>query len=261
MKNSELTCIIVEDEPMARVEMRRLLLNARPDAKIVAEVDSIEAACEALERLKPKLAFFDIQLADGPSFEIFRRINVEAQVIFTTAYDAYALQAFRVNSIDYLLKPIEPKLLEEALARYDKVSASETQENAPLALTAEQLKSLLQPQKQAYKTRFVVSGGDRIRYIAESEVRYFMSEHEATFLVSTDGRRHLFPQTLEQLEQVLDPALFFRISRQIITSLPAIAEIHRHFNGRLKLNLNPAPSEEVFVSRQRVPDFMKWIDS
>lgn len=258
----DFTCIIVEDEPLARAEMRRLLLRARPEARILAEVDSIETACLALEEHKPQLAFLDIQLADGPSFEIFRRMQVEAQIIFTTAYDAYALQAFRVNSIDYLLKPIEPKLLEEALARFDKLQESATgTEPASLALTAEQLRSLLSPQKQAYKTRFVVSGGDRIRFIAESEACYFVSEHEATFLITPDGRRHLYPQTLEQLEQVLDPARFFRISRQIITSLGSIGEIHRHFNGRLKLTLKPAPAEEVFVSRQRVPDFMKWIDS
>jgi DNA-binding LytR/AlgR family response regulator len=256
---SELTCVIVEDEPMARKELKRILLSLRPEAKIVAEAESIVAACEALVVHKPKLVFMDIQLADGPSFEIFKRMPVEAQVIFTTAYDAYALQAFRVNSIDYLLKPIEPKLLEEALSRYDKQAAAA--EGTNQILTPEQLRSLLQPQKQAYKTRFVVSGGDRIRYVSESEVRYFISEHEATFLVSADGRRHLYPQTLEQLEQVLDPALFFRISRQIITSLPSIAEIHRHFNGRLKLKLAPAPADETFVSRQRVPDFMKWIDN
>lgn len=257
----DFTCIIVEDEPLARAEMRRLLLKARPEARILAEVDSIETACEALEEFKPQLAFLDIQLADGPSFEIFRRMQVEAQIIFTTAYDAYALQAFRVNSIDYLLKPIEPKLLEEALARFDKLQESAAIEPTSLALTAEQLRSLLSPQRQAYKTRFVVSGGDRIRFIAESEVCYFVSEHEATFLITPDGRRHLYPQTLEQLEQVLDPARFFRISRQIITSLSSIGEIHRHFNGRLKLTLKPAPPDEVFVSRQRVPDFMKWIDS
>jgi len=152
---SDLTCIIVEDEPMARVEMRRLLLKARPDAQILAEVDSIETACEAFLHHKPKLAFLDIQLADGPSFEIFRRITVESQVIFTTAYDAYALQAFRVNSIDYLLKPIEPKLLDEALARYDKLASASNLEALPMTFTSEQLRSLLQPQKQAYKTRLL----------------------------------------------------------------------------------------------------------
>jgi DNA-binding LytR/AlgR family response regulator len=140
---------------MARVEMRRLLLKARPDAQILAEVDSIETACEAFLHHKPKLAFLDIQLADGPSFEIFRRITVESQVIFTTAYDAYALQAFRVNSIDYLLKPIEPKLLDEALARYDKLASASNLEALPMTFTSEQLRSLLQPQKQAYKTRLL----------------------------------------------------------------------------------------------------------
>jgi len=253
----KLTCLIVEDEPLARKEMRRLLLNARPDAEIVGEADSIETACIALQTLKPKLVFLDIQLADGPSFEIFNRMEVAAQVIFTTAYDAYAVQAFRVNSIDYLLKPIDPVLLEEALARYQK------QENASQgqALTVDQLQSLINPKKQTFKTRFVVSVGERIRYIAEADVRFFQSEHEATFLMPTDGRRLIYPQTLENLEQVVDPARFFRISRQFIVSLPAIAEIHRHFNGRLKLKLNPEPKEEVFVSRQRVPDFMKWIDN
>ncbi len=254
-----LRCLIVEDEPLARAELRRLLAQIRPDAEIVAEAESIEAACDALEIHKPDLAFLDIQLADGPSFEIFKRMPVEAGVIFTTAYDAYALEAFRVNSIDYLLKPIEPKLLAEALARYDERATAKA---APPALTAEQLRGLLAADKPAYKARFVVSGGDRIRFMNEAEVCYFRSEHEATLLVTPDGRRHLYPQTLEQLEQVLNPARFFRISRQFIVSIGAIAEIHRHFNGRLKLTLKPAPADdEVFVSRQRVPDFLKWIDN
>ena len=255
---SSFTCVIVEDEPLARAELRRLLGKIRPEARIVAEADSIEAACAVLAEHKPDLAFLDIQLADGPSFEIFRRQPVEAQVIFTTAYDAYALQAFRVNSIDYLLKPIEPKLLEEALDKFDKMRAGPGQ----AVITADQLRGMLQPSKQTYKTRFVVSGGDRIRFISEADACYFRSEHEATFLSTPDGRRHLYPQTLEQLEQVLDPARFFRISRQFIVSLASLGEIHRHFNGRLKLTLQPAPADdEVFVSRQRVPDFMKWIDS
>lgn len=259
-QKSALNVIIVEDEIPAQKELRRQLLKLRPEANILAVADSIESAAELLATLNPDLVFMDIQLADGQSFEIFTRVEVKAPVVFITAYDAYALQAFKSNGIDYLLKPLESEALEKALHKFENLKGGGPEGAVGGMLTQQQLQAILDLKTTPYKTRFMISTGDRIRFVPEENVAYFRAEDEAVFLVTPDRKRFIINYTLEALEPILDPRKFFRINRSYITSISAIADIHKYFNSRLKLALNPDPQEEVLVSRSRVPHFLQWID-
>lgn len=247
--------LIVEDEPLAQKELIRLLAQAAPDAQIMACHESIEGAVDFLETHQPDLIFMDIQLADGQSFEIFSKVKISAPVIFTTAYDQYALQAFQVNGIDYLLKPIEPEAIRKAMEKYRKWSSGQESQN----LSAEQLLRLLSGNQKTYKTRFMTTLGDRIRFVNEQEVAYFQADDEVVFLYCQDGKKYVINHSLEWLDQHLDPTRFFRINRGYICSEDAIADIHKHLNSRLKLRLVPEPGEEIFVSRARVQAFLEWL--
>ena len=255
-----LRVIIVEDEIPAQKELRRQLLKIRPDAEVIAMADSIESAAEVLATHQPDLVFMDIQLADGQSFEIFTKVDVKAPVIFITAYDAYALQAFKANGIDYLLKPLEQEMLEKALTKFDNLKGGAPEGAEGGQLTQTQLQAIMDLKTTPYKSRFMISTGDRIRFVPEENVAYFRAEDEAVFLVTPDKKRFIINYTLEALEPILDPKRFFRINRSYITSISAIADIHKYFNSRLKLALEPDPQEEVLVSRNRVPFFLQWID-
>jgi DNA-binding LytR/AlgR family response regulator len=246
----------VEDEPHAQKELKRILEKVRPGMEILGMADGIETAVSMLSRFQPDLIFMDIQLSDGQSFEIFNRTEVNCPVIFTTAYDAYALQAFKSNGIDYLLKPIEPEDIRKALDKFDMVRASG--QGMP-AFQADQLRQLLQPGGSGYKTRFMTNIGDRIRFLNDTEIAYFQADNEVVFMVSHDKKKYIVNHTLEQLEPMLNPAQFFRINRSYIVHVDSIADIHKHFNSRLKLKLQPEPEDEILVSRARVGAFLAWI--
>ena len=249
--------LIAEDEPLARTEMRRQLKSIRPNATIIAEAESVEQAVQALAEHEPDVIFMDIQLADGQSFEIFEQTEVKAPVIFTTAYDSFAIKAFKVNSIDYLLKPIEPEQLKAAIEKFE---SRQTQALPHTQLNVSEIRQMLGiSTSHVHKTRFVTQVGERIRFVQEHDVAYFKSEDEVVFAITHEGKRNLINLTLEKLEREIDPAKFFRINRQYIVSLTALGDIHKYFNARLKLRLTPDPAEEVLVSRQRVNPFMTWI--
>ena len=256
-ETKKMNILIVEDEPLARAEMRRQLKALRPNATITAEAESVEQAVQALAQHEPDLIFMDIQLADGQSFEIFEQTDVKAPVIFTTAYDSFAIKAFKVNSIDYLLKPIEPEQLQAAIEKFETRQAQ--RQPAPLMDVANMRQLLGISATQVYKTRFVTQLGERIRFVQDHEVAYFKSEDEVVFAVTHEGKRNLINLTLEKLEREIDQAKFFRINRQYIVSLASLGDIHKYFNARLKLRLTPDPTEEVLVSRNRVTPFMTWI--
>lgn len=249
--------LLIEDEPPAAQRLHKMLLSHRPDWVMLGVIDSVEKAVLWLQgNPTPDLVFLDIQLADGLSFEIFTQTPVPAPIIFTTAYDAYTLEAFRVNSIDYLLKPIETEELLRALNKFDHFFDRPKPPDAALMQTL--LRQLAEP---SYKERFLVRTGQTLMYLNTTTIRYFFTDSGLTFARTADNRKCHIEQSLEQLEQVLHPRHFFRINRQIIIHLEAIQKIHAYFNGRLKLELMPIPDFEVIVSRERVPDFRRWLDS
>ncbi|MEM6320168.1 MAG: LytTR family DNA-binding domain-containing protein [Bacteroidota bacterium] len=249
--------LIVEDEKPAAKRLTKMIQKIRPQYEIVEVLDSVESAVEWLETYrKPDLIFMDVQLADGVSFEIFVQTDVHSPIIFTTAYDEYALQAFKVNSVDYLLKPIDPEALEIALQKFDKYHQQNDQNVDNSAI--QQLLATLT--KKEYKERFLVKIGQQLTYLKVAEIAYFYSEGGLIFASQENGKRHNLDYTLDQLADVLNPDDFFRINRKIITNLKSIRKIHTYFNSRLKLELAPTTSLETIVSRDRVSDFKRWLD-
>ncbi|WP_045689854.1 LytR/AlgR family response regulator transcription factor [Hymenobacter sp. AT01-02] len=260
-----MTVLLLEDEYPAAERLQRLLLQAAPEARVLAVLDSVSSAVYWLStNPAPDLILSDIQLADGLSLEIFDQLIVRSPVIFTTAYDAYAIRAFKANSVDYLLKPVKLAELQAALAKLREWRAvPEAASTPPAAESAERLERLLdalpRPDRQ-YKTRFLVRSGEQLLPVAANQVAWFQSRHETTTLATADNRRFVVDYTLEQLENLLDPAQFFRLNRQFIAQLPAVQRLHPHFNGKLLLDLHPAPSEEVLVSREKAAAVKSWLE-
>ena len=248
--------LIIEDEKPAARRLQQLLLQQRPQAGILAHLESVEHAVQWLqENPRPDLLFLDIQLADGLSFDIFREVEVPSPVIFTTAYDQYTLKAFKLNSIDYLLKPIDPEELQQALNKFDRFYGK-----APL-LDPRTLESLIHSfQAPAYKERFIVKIGQQITYIQVEDVRYFYSEDGLLFAQMQDKKRHALDYTLDQLESLLDPRFFFRLNRKAIVHINAIQKVSPYFNSRMIVELRPQPGFDAVVSRDRVSDFKNWLD-
>ncbi len=249
--------LIIEDEKPAAKRLTKMVQQYRPDCEIVGVLDSVEGAVEWLETYKkPDLIFMDVQLADGVSFEIFGQTEVTSPIVFTTAYDEYALQAFKVNSLDYLLKPIDPEDLEKALCQYDKYHQTKSKDVDNSAIQ----KLLNTLTKKEYKERFLVKIGQQLTYLKVVDIAYFYSDEGLIFACQANGKRHNLDYTLDQLAEVLNPDDFFRINRKIITNLNSIKKIHTYFNSRLKLELAPTTALETIVSRDRVSDFKKWLD-
>jgi len=205
----------------------------------------------------PDLIFLDIQLSDGLSFEIFEEIEVRSAIIFTTAYDEYALQAFKLNSIDYLLKPIDDEELEVAVKKYLALKP----EPQKLALDFDDIKKLLvNPLERDYKKRFTVRVGQHLKIINADEVECFYSENKGTYAATSDGRNYLLDTTLENLETELEPKTFFRVSRKFYININHIKDIISYTNSRLQIKVNHFSEQEIIVSRERVRDFKLWLE-
>jgi len=249
--------LIIEDEIPAAKRLSNLVTQFKPEAQILEVIDSVDGAIKWLNTFeKPDLLFMDIQLSDGLSFDIFNHTEIQSPIIFTTAYDQYTLKAFKVNSVDYLLKPIDPNELEKAFLKFDKIFRQ------PQAYDKSAIENLLKVMTQKeYKSRFLVKVGQQLTYISVEDISYFYSDDGLLCVKTNNGKRHILDYTLDQLEQVLDPSQFFRINRKIITRINAINKIHTYFNSRLKLELQPKTELEVIVSRDRVNDFKKWLDN
>ncbi len=247
--------IIIEDEkPAARI-LQRKIEKLGLDVKTM--LDSVEEGVTWFNSNQhPDLIFLDIQLSDGLSFEIFEQIDIKSAVIFTTAYDEYALRAFKLNSIDYLLKPIDEDDLEIAVNKFKARNVA-----APsLSLDLEMIKKMLvNPIDREYKKRFTIKMGQQLKMIAIEEVECFYSENKGTYLHTLDNRDYLLDNTLEQLETELDPKDFYRVSRKFIIPMKAIKEIQLHSNSRLKVILPTYKDDEVIVARERVNDFKEWL--
>jgi DNA-binding LytR/AlgR family response regulator len=246
--------LIIEDEKPAALRMARLLCEFFPHAIIPEHLDTVTRAIRWFgENDAPDLIFCDIQLADGISFEIFEKVKVIAPVIFTTAYDQYAIRAFQVNALDYLLKPIDPTELEKAV---DKFKARQIKPTLDLEL----LRGLLQPEKKAFKSRFLVKFGEKIQSIATSDVSFFFSEERVTFLQTRDGKKYVLDSTLEQVESQVDPAVFFRANRKYLCQVDAVDEVLTYSNSRLKLRLKKCSDSDILISREKVGEFKEWLD-
>jgi len=248
-----MTTIIIEDEkPAARMLQRKL---EKLNIPVQVMLHSVREAIEWFQQNPhPDLIFLDIQLSDGLSFEIFEKVSIQSPIIFTTAYDEYALRAFKLNSIDYLLKPIDEDDLEVAVEKYRKTISPKP------AIDMQMIRQLFtSSQAPEYKKRFSVKVGDHIKITPIEEVELFYSEFKGTFLHTFEGRTFLLDTTLESLEKELDPTQFFRISRKYIISHTALKDIVVYSNSRLKLTLKSYNKEEVIVSRERVGDFKEWL--
>ncbi len=250
--------LIIEDEAPAARRLSGLIAAIEPDAVIAEVIDSVESAVKWLRTHQtPDLIFMDIQLADGLSFEIFSQIDVQAPVIFTTAYDEYALRAFKVNSVDYLLKPIEKEELKQSLQKFRKL-------NAPFAqpLDTNLLRSLvqsLQSGQPQFKNRFLVRFADKLVFVPAEDIAFFMAEDKYVFILTKENNKYTVDHNLDELETMLDLVTFFRLNRQFIAQLQSHPYDSSYFNGKLKINLYPEPAAEVLVSRERAPAFKKWL--
>jgi DNA-binding LytR/AlgR family response regulator len=249
--------IVVEDEPQAAARMKSLLHELQPEWEIVQTFDSVKRAVEYFKSPHVcDLVFMDIQLADGLSFEIFEKVSVNEPVIFTTAYNEYALKAFKVNSIDYLLKPVDKEELSVAIRKYKSLSTREKPNNNMM----ESIAAAMQMLTKRYKERFMVKVGEHLRSLEVGDILFFFSLEKTTFAQTRDGRKHILDFTLEQLEEIIDPAKFFRINRKYLVSVNAIQDMINHTNSRLKLILKTSDDKDVIVARERVQKFKEWMD-
>lgn len=254
-----MTTLIIEDEkPAARLLQRKL---EKLDIAVKTMLHSVEESLHWFSNNDhPDLIFLDIQLSDGLSFEIFEKIDIKSAIIFTTAYDEYALKAFKLNSIDYLLKPIDEDDLEVAVTKFKTRLPKPSSETQNLQLDFEQIRQMLSnPFEKVYKKRFTVKIGQHLKVITTEEIECFFSENKGTYIHTYDNRNYLIDSTLEILEQELDKKDFFRVSRKFIVPLQAINEIQVYTNSRLKVILPTYKEDEVIVSREKVQDFKTWL--
>ncbi|RUT69172.1 DNA-binding response regulator [Flavobacterium cupreum] len=253
-----ITLIIEDEKPAARLLQRKL---EKLDIAVETMLHSVEESIHWFSNNKhPDLIFLDIQLSDGLSFEIFEKINITSAIIFTTAYDEYALKAFKLNSIDYLLKPIDEDDLDVAVNKFKTRLPKLETETTNLQLDFEQIRKMLSnPFEKNYKKRFTVKIGQHLKVITTDEIECFFSENKGTYIHTFDNRNYLIDSTLEILEQELDMKDFFRVSRKFIVPLQAIKEIQVYTNSRLKVILPSYKEDEVIVSREKVQDFKGWL--
>ncbi|MCX2720278.1 LytR/AlgR family response regulator transcription factor [Lentiprolixibacter aurantiacus] len=248
--------IIIEDEKPAARRLARLLSELGVEVSTL--LHSVEESIEWFQNNShPDLIFLDIQLSDGLSFEIFDAVSVESAIIFTTAYDEYALQAFKLNSIDYLLKPIDDEELAAAMKQYQNLNHREQTVN----LDFEDIRKLLtNPLEREYKKRFTAKVGQHIKILNAEDIECFYSENKGTYAFTSDGRNYLLDTTLENLEEELAPESFFRVSRKFYVNIRHIHDIVAYTNSRLKVKLNRFNEQEIIVSRERVRDFKLWLE-
>ncbi len=249
--------LIIEDEPQAAKRIETLVLELLPNAHVLDKIDSVKKSVQWFKNNpSPDLTLMDIQLADGTSFQIFEQCDVICPVIFTTAYDEYALKAFKVNSIDYILKPVDKNDLQIALKKLEALSRSG--DDTRKLLTS--IGDVVQKLSRKYKERFVIKVGEHLRTIEVKDILYFYSQEKATFCHTHENRNHILDFTLEQLEDMIDPLVYFRVNRKYFVRAEAIQDIISFTNSRLKLVLNNSADGDVIVARERVQEFKQWLD-
>lgn len=250
--------LILEDEILSAQRAKTLLQEHDPTICVIETIDSVEDAAEWLSRNpEPDLMLVDIHLSDGLSFDLFKKIQVKSPVIFTTAYDQYAIQAFKMNSIDYLLKPLDKLELGFALG---KLNALTQERKNLLSSDIQRIMQTFQASTKKYKNRFLVKFGDNIQFKNVDEIAYFFADDKITYLVSIEGRRFIIDYKLEQLEDLLDPQFFFRLNRKFVVKIDAVQKIKMVINSRLQVFLKPNFEQDIFVSKDKMSDFKTWLD-
>jgi two-component system, LytTR family, response regulator LytT len=255
--------LIIEDEELAVKKLQKTLASVDPGAEVVGVADSIRSSVNWLQtNPTPDLILMDIELADGQSFEIFDKVEVKSTVIFTTSYDEYALKAFKVNSIDYLLKPVQKEDLQAALDKLKSIKSMYANNNSPASSLnvdslVKELQQKLQPKE--FRKRFLVKHAQKLVSVDVEEIAYFYSDGRLNFFKTADNRKFVVDYTMDDLEEMLDPDQYFRISRAFYVSVNCIDQIHDYFGNRLLLHLKPAVDKEAIVSREKVTDFKKWM--
>ncbi len=245
--------LIIEDEPLAQEEIERLLLKKYPHFTVVGKIASVEDSIQWLQQNTCDLLLMDIRLEDGMSFDIFKHVSVKTPIIFTTAYDQFAIQAFQHNSIGYVLKPIDETELSNAVEKFLHHQLSPYSES-----TLQQIATWMQ--KKAHRQRIVAKLGDRYIHLNVAEIAYFYSEDKTTFARLKNNKNYIIDLTLDKLEPEVDPTQFFRVARNVLCSAKAIEEVAKYFNSRLQIELQPAFNQKVLVSRARVSDFLNWLN-
>ncbi len=248
--------VIVEDEKLSAEHLALLLQRIDNRIEVVRYLDTVQATIQAFEEgLEADLLFLDIHLADGNSFEIFNKIHIDTPIVFTTAYDQYAIQAFKQNSVDYLLKPVSSKDLQFALEKYKR------QEQKANKNLIENITTAYHQLNKQYKIRFLVKIGQTIDTISTDAIHHFATEDSMSFLITTKGNRYPIDYSLDHLETILEPKDFFRINRKIIIKIQAIEKVTSYFNSRLSITTKFLEGEARVVSRDRVNDFKQWLDT
>ncbi|OKZ12312.1 MAG: DNA-binding response regulator [Bacteroides oleiciplenus] len=255
---SKLTAAIIEDEVPAARLLSTTIKRLRPEWEIIVLPGSVEEAISWFStHPHPDILFLDIQLSDGNSFDFLSAANPSSLIIFTTAYDQYAIRAFTVNSIDYILKPVDETRLLDAIVKYETLKSSNYQQ------TENYIKDFiqsLQKQEKTYRTRFLIAGVDKFWTLQVSDIAYFYSENKVTFAVTKNGQEHIIDLSLTRLEEQLDPKRFFRANRQVIVCIDAILHAAPYFNGKIILHVKPAYKDKITVSEEKVSTFKLWLN-
>jgi two-component system, LytTR family, response regulator LytT len=250
--------LIIEDEELAVKKLQKTLETVDATATVTGITDSIQSSVEWLQQNPtPDLILMDIELSDGQSFEIFNLTEVKCPVIFTTSYDEYALKAFKVNSVDYLLKPVQKDELQAAITKFKKMQPGTTKADISIDNLVKELQQKLQPKE--FRKRFLVKLAQKLVSIEVNDIAFFYSDGRLNFFKTHDNRKFVVDYTMDELEDMLDPSRFYRISRSFYVSINSVEKIDDYFGNRLILGLKPAVDKEALVSREKVTDFKKWM--
>lgn len=250
----KLKLLIIEDEKLAQEHLSRLIGSILPDCIILERIDSIEKSVEWLQKYEADLIFLDIHLTDGLSFRIFEQIKIDTPIIFTTAYDEYALKAFKLNSIDYLLKPIDEDDLKVSINKFQTLK-----DKNQSAQIQSLLKAFREPVK-SYQERFIVSRGEKLLSVTIDQIAYFEGEDRYVYLIKNDGSKFIVDYRLSDLESLLDPKYFFRLNRSFITQFGAIHSMFNVSKSRIKVELKPKSEREIIISSENSSDFKNWLN-
>jgi len=256
----KLTAVIVEDSRLARNELKELM-KAHDDIELIGEAENVDEGFKLINKTNPDLLFLDINMPEKDGFELLEMLDDVPTVIFTTAFDEYAIKAFQLNSIDYLLKPIVPEALDNALKKYSELKNHYASSQSNISET--QLAKILELSNIAheYKSRFLVKIGDQIKYVTIDNIAYFFAEDNVVFMVTKASQKYIIDYSLNQLDDYLNPKVFFRLNRAFFASIHSINKIHKFFNSRLKIELSPKTEQDILISRVKVNEFLEWMES
>lgn len=251
--------LIVEDEYLFFLELKKLLLEINPAIEILGNVTGVDETVNwLLSNDQPDLIFLDIQLTDGMSFEIFDKVKIKCPVIFTTSFDNYAIKAFDLNSIDYIIKPVDKEKLTKSLSKYQDIKNYFSKDDIVSEL--KKVYSSLKSESESYKQRLLIYKGDQLVSVETNEIAYFYSEEKATIVTTKGSQRYQANSSLDELEKQLNPKVFFRANRQFILNIQSIVKTSTYFNYRLKVEVKPPIDKEIFISREKAQAFRDWLD-